>query len=172
MFRIKLLMTVSVMAGAVASGQVPWSANASTAVPLFPAIGSILTETVDVNPHGRGVRPHMGLHPTPLFLYIPITAPNNNSSGCLGLRAEDTNAQGGFVVAELYRQPRSTDPSGFTLLGSVATSTSGFQYREKQISFVTDYAKFTYYIRLKLTPAAPTATQPIAFDVSLIPHCG
>ena len=43
------------------------------------------------------------------FLYIPVTAPNNNTFACIGLRAMD-NITAGLVRAEFWRQPRNANP--------------------------------------------------------------
>ncbi len=174
MFQTRLLMTLALVAGAIANAQTPWSANATTAVPLFPSNGVITTETVDVNPHGRGVRPRVSVAQpgTGSFLYIPVTAPHKSIMACIAVRADDP--VGGKVIAELFKQPRNNVAAGASSLGSVSTVAGGFQFKVSPFAAVAiDYQSFTYYIRLTLiSAAASTATQPIAFDVSLTQNCG
>jgi hypothetical protein len=175
MFQTRLLMTLALAAGAIANAQTPWSANASTAVPLFPSNGVITTETVDGNVHGRGVRPRASVAQPVLgsYLYIPVTAPHKSIMACIAVRADDP--VGGKVTAELFRQPRNNVSAGaLPALGSVSTGVGGFQFKSSAFAAVAiDYQSFTYYIRLTLIgAAASTATQPITFDVSLTQNCG
>src|SRR4051794_32989546 len=94
-------MTVSrlmLLAGAITaslSAQTPWSANATTGVPNFLSTGVVKTQTVDTTVHGRGVRPRMTVEGVGTsYLYIPVTAPNTNKFGCIGLRAADNSNSG------------------------------------------------------------------------------
>jgi hypothetical protein len=113
------------------------------------------------------------------FLYIPVTAPNNNTFACIGLRAMD-NTTAGLVRAEFYRQPRNSNPGPAVLLGAVNTvdvvaPADGFQFQQAPFgAVVINYSLYTYYIRLIMThQGAATALVPsvIALDVSLTPNC-
>jgi hypothetical protein len=100
--------------------------------------------------HGRGVRPRLTPEGTGTsFLYIPVIAPNNNTFGCIGLRAMD-NTTAGLVRAEFWRRPRNAAPGPAVLLGAVNTvdvlvPADGFQFQVAPFAAVViNYNLFTY----------------------------
>jgi hypothetical protein len=157
-----------------------WSANVATGVPNFQSNGVVKTTTVDATPHGRGVRPRMtseGFGTS--FVYIPVTAPNNSSFGCIGLRAMD-NMPGGIAQAEFWRQPRDGNPGPAVLLAGVSTidvfaPADGFQFRTAAFAAVPiNYNLYTYYIRVAMYhqgSAVGASPSVIALDVSLSGTC-
>jgi len=161
-------------------GQSIWSANVATGVPNFPVTGIVKTTTVDTTVHGRGVKP---VNPPngagTSYLYIPVTAPNNSTFACIGLRAMD-NTNAGLVRAEFWRQPRNAAPGPAVLLGQVSTvdvfvPVDGFQFQTSPFAAVIiNYNLFTYYIRVMMTQQSISTAAPLpvtALDVSLSQYC-
>ncbi len=168
---VSLLLTFG-----AASAQTVWSANATTAVPNYPTTAVVKTTTVDVNAHGRGLRPRM----TPEGFgisnaYIPVTAPQQSVFACISIRAEDSNTAGS-IRAEFVRQPRNANPGPAVTMGTVGTNDSGFQFQSAAFgAHVINYSLYTYYIRLTFSyqgAATGAVPSPIAFDLSLSGTCG
>jgi hypothetical protein len=161
-----------------AFGQAVWSANVATAAPNFLSTGVVKTTTVDSTIHGRGVRPRMTVEGNgSSYLYIPVTAPNASTFGCIGLRGMD-NSNLGTIRAEFWRQPRNGNAGPSVLLGSVNSvdaAGDGFQFQMAPFAAVAiNYSLFTHYIRVTMTHQnTSTAVTPsvIALDVSLSQYC-
>jgi hypothetical protein len=173
----KFLLIVSGTAMTL-SAQAFWSANATTAVPNFQGGGTVKTTTVDTTVHGRGVQARIdGGGNGVSYLYIPVTAPQGSTMGCISLRAMD-NTSYGSIKAEFLRQPRDGNPGPAVTLGSVGTHDAagdGFQFDSSAFAAQgIDYSLYTYYIRLDLAYRGSTALVvpvPIALDVSLSQYC-
>lgn len=173
-----LTLAFSAALASNAFGQTVWSANVATAAPNFQSTGDVKTTTVDTTGHGRGVRPRMTVEGNGIsYLYIPVTAPNATTFGCIGLRAMD-NTAAGAVRAEYWRQPRNANPGPAVLLGGVSTVNAagdGFQFQMAAFPAVAvNYNLYTHYIRVVMShQSTSTALTPsvIALDVSLSQYC-
>jgi len=166
-----LLLSLAWVASAQAQAPTWWSASAVTGVPHFLADGTVNTQTVETG-HGRGVR-LKNLFIGAAYVYVPVTADHGTTFRVLGLRAED-NSPGGYVKAELIRQPRNAAAGPAVSLATVTTDdvfvpADGFQFRTALFNPLTlDMSLFSYYIRITLK-RDNSQLKVTAYDVSLEP---